>query len=503
MKILLTGATGYVGGQLLPRLQEIGHEVTCVVRDASRLSRSLEPAHIVEADVLHPGSLPPVMQGIEVAYYLIHSMGGGAAGFEERDRRAAHNFGAAAKQAGVQRIIYLGGLSSQTSPVSLHLKSRQETGEVLRELGPAVTEFRAGIIVGNGSISFEIIRSLTERLPVMICPRWVMTRTQPIAIGDVLDYLVAALGVPESAGEIVEIGGASIETYRSMMLTYARIRGLKRWLLRVPVLTPRLSSYWLNLVTPIPAAITRPLIEGLKTEVVCTSESAARLFPEIIPMRYGAAVEEAISGTGPDESVSEMIGRPAPHVAPQLAPQLARHVALRRHGYICDVRQLVVNAPAAQIFSVLEGLGGKSGWPYANLLWQTRGWLDRWLGGIGMSRGRTGGATLQVGDGVDFWRVEEVAPGERISFRAEMKLPGRAWLQFALLAESRDRTRLSCYAWFEPRGLAGEMYWGLLYPIHVLIFRGMVRAIARKAEDNFRLHTTAFQGNQEKAELPL
>ena len=254
-----------------------------------------------------------------MAYYLIHSMGGGAAGFEERDRRAAHNFAAAAKQAGVQRIIYLGGLTSQTSPVSLHLKSRQETGEVLREFGPAVTEFRAGIIVGNGSISFEIIRCLTERLPVMICPRWVMTRTQPIAIGDVLDYLVAALDVPESAGEIVEIGGASIETYRSMMLTYARIRGLKRWLLRVPVLTPRLSSYWLNLVTPFPAAITRPLIEGLKTEVVCTSDTAARLFPGIIPMRYGAAVEEAISAAAPTNRSGEMIARDASHVALQAA----------------------------------------------------------------------------------------------------------------------------------------------------------------------------------------
>lgn len=483
MKILITGATGYVGGQLLPKLVESGHEVTCMVRDASRLRPSLAGARVVKADALHPGSLPAALQGIEVAYYLIHSMGGGPAGFEERDRRAARNFAAAAKQAGVQRIIYLGGLTSQTSPVSLHLQSRQETGAVLREFGPAVTEFRAGIVVGNGSISFEIIRCLTERLPVMICPRWVMTRTQPVAIGDVLDYLVAALGVPESAGEIVEIGGASIETYRSMMLTYARVRGLKRWLLRVPVLTPRLSSYWLNLVTPIPAAITRPLIEGLRTEVVCSSDRAAKLFPGIIPMRYAAAVAEAVSTAGPDKSVAETIGRDV------------RHVALRRQGYICDVRQTLVNAPAAQVFGVLQGLGGKSGWPYANLLWQMRGWIDRWLGGVGMRRGRSGGATLQAGDCVDFWRVEEVVPGERISFRAEMKLPGRAWLQFILLAESRDRTLLSCYAWFEPRGLAGELYWALLYPIHLLIFRGMIRAIARQSEDRFRLKAAALQGS--------
>src|SRR5450755_4205886 len=235
MRILVTGTTGYVGGQLLPRLVKKGHEVTCMVRDASRLGPRLEGTSVVEADALDPASLVPALQGIEVAYYLIHSMGDGHAGFADRDRRAAQNFAAAAKQAGVQRIVYLGGLTSQKSPVSLHLKSRQETGEALREFGQALTEFRAGIIVGNGSISFEIIRCLSERLPIMICPRWVMTRTQPIAINDVLGYLVAALDTPKSIGETIEIGGASIETYRTMMLTYARIRGLKRWLLRVPV----------------------------------------------------------------------------------------------------------------------------------------------------------------------------------------------------------------------------------------------------------------------------
>lgn len=483
MRILITGATGYVGGQLLPRLVEAGHEVACMVRDVSRLDSSLKGARIVEADALRPETLLPALQGIEVAYYLIHSMGGGQAGFEERDRQAAQNFASAATQAGVQRIIYLGGLSSQSSPVSLHLQSRQETGAVLRKFGPPVTEFRAGIIVGNGSMSFEIIRCLTERLPVMICPRWVMTRTQPIAIGDVLDYLAAALDAPGSIGQMVEIGGASIETYRSMMLTYAQIRGLKRWLLRVPVLTPRLSSYWLNLVTPFPAAITRPLIEGLKTEVVCTSDHAARLFPQIVPMGYRAAVELALSRTGPDKSVHTMIGRSD------------THVALRRQGYICDVRQTRIHAPAARVFAVLQCLGGKPGWLYGNVLWQMRGWLDHCLGGVGMSRGRTGGAQLQAGDGVDFWRVEAVVPGEEILLRAEMKLPGRAWLQFILLAESRERTLLRCCAWFEPRGLAGELYWGLLYPIHVLIFRGMVRAIARKSESGFQSSTEAYQGS--------
>ncbi len=481
MKILVTGATGYVGGQLLPRLLARGHDLTCMVRDPSRAGQGLKGVAVVKGDALLPGSLPEAMRGIEVAYYLIHSMVAGQAGFEDRDRRAAQNFATAAKQAGVKRIIYLGGLTSRTSEVSQHLKSREETGEVLREFGPPLTEFRAGIIVGNGSMSFEIIRCLTERLPVMICPRWVMTRTQPIAIDDVLDYLVAALNVPESRGEIVEIGGASIETYRSMMLTYARIRGLKRWLLRVPVLTPRLSSYWLNLVTPFPAAITRPLIEGLKTEVVCTSSWASTLFPGIIPMRYEAAVEAALSAAGPDESASEAISRDE------------LHVALRNRGTICDVRQILVHAPPARVFDVLQGLGGKAGWLYANLLWQIRGWLDHRLGGVGMSRGRGEGANLRVGDSVDFWRVEKVVPGEKISLHAEMKLPGRAWLQFVLVPESRERTLLRCFAWFEPRGLAGELYWWALYPIHILIFRGMARAIARKSEDSFRLHGEAFQ----------
>jgi uncharacterized protein YbjT (DUF2867 family) len=469
MRILVSGATGYVGSRLIPRLVDSGHEVSCMVRDASRVDpRVAESTRIVVADVLQTESVAAAMQGIGVAYYLIHSMSASGGDFQERDRLAAHNFAVAARQAGVNRIIYLGGLASETSQISAHLKSRQETGEALRRFGPLVTEFRAGIIVGNGSVSFELIRYLTERLPVMICPRWVITRTQPIAIDDVLGYLVAALQSPESIGQVIEIGGATIETYRSMMLTYARARRLRRWLLRVPVLTPRLSSYWLRLVTPIPTSIARPLIEGLRTEVVCRSTRAAELFPAIRPMGYAAAIERTLTRTLPDDSLRETLPcRPA-------------HVFTRRDGVLCDVRQAVADASPKDVFSVITHLGGSNGYLYANSLWRIRGWLDRCLGGVGMKRS-LGSAYLNKNDHIDLWYVQDLEADRRLLLRAEMKLPGRAWLEFLASPQPSGRTLVRCCAWFEPRGLLGELYWWVLYPVHILIFRGLVQAVCRKA----------------------
>src|SRR5581483_3309244 len=324
----------------------------------------------VDVDALHAEIFPAALKGIEVAYYLIHSMSGRVEGFELRDRQAAHNFALAASQSGVRRVIYLGGLAATGGTVSAHLKSRHETGAVLRQFGPPLVELRAGIIVGNGSTSFEIIRCLTERLPVMICPRWVVTKTQPIAVNDVLEYLEAALDLGEAVNEPIEVGGSTIETYRSMMLAYARHRGLRRLLLRVPVLTPRLSSYWLDFVTAVPPAVSRPLIEGLRSESVCTTTLAARLFPCIRPVSYSTAVQNALARSAPSMPLPTMGG--------------ATHRTFRDEGIICDVRETIVDAPPERVFGVIENVVGKNGWFYANLLWSARGWIDRTIGGVGL-----------------------------------------------------------------------------------------------------------------------
>ena len=468
MKVLVTGASGYIGAQLAGKLSAAGHDISCMVRDATRAPRLQPQIKFVEADALRAEKLPAALDGNDVAYYLIHSMSGRVEGFEERDRQAAYNFAGAAKQAGVQRVIYLGGLASIRTAVSSHLKSRHETGAVLREFGPPLIELRAGIIVGNGSTSFEIIRCLTERLPVMICPRWVVTRTQPIAVGDVLEYLEAALHLREAVEAPVEIGGETVETYRSMMLTYARRRRLRRALIRVPVLTPRLSSYWLDLVTPVPPAVSRPLIEGLRSESICTNRVAARLFPSIRPISYDAAVEKALERAAPSMPLPSMGG--------------ASHRTIRAEGIICDVRETKIDASPDRLFQLIESVGGRNGWFYANFLWRVRGWTDRLIGGVGMKRSRPAASSIQRGDAIDFWRVERAEAPKTVLLRAEMKLPGKAWLQFGLTPQPDGLTVLRCCAWFQPRGLAGEIYWRGLYPIHAMVFSGMLRTIRMHAE---------------------
>ena len=364
------------------------------------------------------------MQGVDAAFYLVHSMAGGP-DFEERDETAARNFAAAARAAGVRRIIYLGGLGDPASGLSDHLRSRQATGAALRETGVPVTEFRAAVIVGSGSLSFEIIRCLTERVPVMICPKWVYTRVQPIAIRNVLDYLAAALDTAESAGCVVEIGGADVTDVRRHADRLRARAGSAPLAVPVPVLTPRLSSFWVHLVTPVPAAIARPLIDGLRNDVVVRDDTARRLFPQIEPLDYATAVRLALENLdrGRVETAwsDAMMSSQGDAVPVQLTA---------REGMILERRQRVVPASAEAVYRGFTRLGGATGWLCLDWAWQWRGALDRLLGGVGMRRGRRDPQDVRVGDAVDFWRVEAVEPDRLLRLRAEMKVPGRAWLEF-------------------------------------------------------------------------
>ncbi|MDA0745699.1 MAG: SDR family oxidoreductase [bacterium] len=476
--ILVTGATGYVGGRLVPRLLAAGYRVRCLVRDAGRLrGRSWsEAVEVVEGDVLRPETLPAAMVGVDSAYYMIHGMKD-TADFHDRDLTAARNFGAAAQDAGVLRLLYLGGLGESGADLSRHLRSRQQTGQALCEAGVLVTEFRAAIVVGSGSVSFEMIRYLTERLPVMVCPRWVYTRVQPIGIRNVLDYLVAALEKPESAGRVLEIGGEDVLTYGQMMTEYAQVRGLRRFLLSVPVLTPSLSSYWVHWVTPIPSGIARPLIEGLRNEVVVRDDSALRVFPEIQPMGYRDAVARALERLelGEIETAwSDALTTSQGDVSPV--------VMTTQDGMMVERRQVDVEALPEVVYGVFAGMGGRRGWLYADWAWKVRGVLDRMAGGVGLRRGRRDPDEVRVGDALDFWRVEAVEPGRLLRLRAEMKVPGRAWLQFEVRPDSSGNAVLVQTAYFAPKGLWGFLYWYGIYPLHAIIFSGMIRAVARRAE---------------------
>jgi uncharacterized protein YbjT (DUF2867 family) len=476
-QVLVTGATGYVGGRLVPLLVERGYRVRVLARDRDRLEGRpwLDRVELVLGDVLDPATLPAALDGVYAAYYLIHSMGSHG-NFGQRDLRAARNFAQAAAETGVARIIYLGGLGKPGSELSEHLRSRQETGAALREAGVPVTEFRASILVGSGSVSFEMIRSLTERLPVMICPRWVYTRTQPIAIDDALTYLVAALETSESQGQIIEIGGRDVLTYRDMMLTYARLRGLRRFIIPVPLLTPRLSSYWVHLVTPIPSTIAQPLIKGLSVEVIVTDDRARRLFPQITPMDYETAVARALASLEAGEvetSWSDAL------VSSQ--GDTRAFIFTTQDGMLIEQRQCEVDVPASVVYAEFAALGGRKGWLAFNWLWRLRGVADRLAGGVGFRRGRRHLTSLRVGDAIDFWRVEAVEPDRLVRLRAEMKVPGRAWLQFQAETLGATRTRLIQTAFFAPKGLLGLLYWYLLWPVHGFIFSQLIRKLAAEA----------------------
>ena len=482
--ILVTGATGYVGGRLINRLLNENRDVRVLVRNPERLNGRTwkDRVQIATGDVLDQTSLQDALVGIETAYYLVHSMLG-QEDFSSADRTGAQNFGMVAHEQGVKRIIYLGGLGDRNTKLSAHLQSRQETGAMLAEYGVPVTEFRAAIIVGSGSLSFEMIRHLTERLPVMVTPRWVNNRIQPIGIKNVLDYLVAALDNQSSHGKIIEIGGKDVLTYKSMMLDYAKARSLKRFIINVPVLTPRLSSYWIHFVTPVSSTIARPLIDGLKTEVVVKDSSAHTIFPNIHPMDYKSALDRTLerldAGIVPTSWTDALSSS---------QPDIQDYVTLgSSEGMIIEKRAILIDAEPTSVFSEITSLGGNKGWLYGNWLWQIRGFIDRLIGGIGLRRGRRHETTLRVGDSLDFWRVEDLQTNLSLRLKAEMKVPGKAWLQFHINALSSGQSLLSQTAFFAPRGLPGLLYWYLLYPIHKIIFRGLIGKL--KANSELRLNT--------------
>ena len=471
--ILVTGATGYVGGHLVPRLLEAGYDVRVFVRNPQKLkgitwSRRVQ---IAVGDVHSRETLLSALSDVYAAYYLIHSMTGGA-GFAEQDIIAARNFGEVAKNTGVKRVVYLGGLGDPGTHLSEHLRSRQETGEILRRSGVCLTEFRAAIIIGPGSISFEMIRYLTERIPIMICPRWVKTKVQPIAIDDVIYYLVESLKTPNSEDQIIEIGGADVITYGEMMKGYANVRGLHRLLINVPVLTPRLSSYWVHWVTPISASYARPLIEGLRNEVIVRNNKASAIFPEIEPSSYKNAVHQALSLLDPDYFEVEFDTSKDTKVVCFTKIQ---------KGMIIEVRQKIVHSVAESVYKSFTELGGSNGWP-CNLLWRLRAAIDRIIGGVGMRKGRPETGNIELRDTIDFFRVVKIEPNKMIRLQAEMKLPGDGWLQFEAELVEDSLISIVQTVFFAPRGLLGTVYWYLLHPIHRIIFAKMINKLASKAE---------------------
>jgi len=472
--VLVTGATGYIGGRLVPVLEAAGVPLRCLARQPAALASRVSPkTEIVAGDLLDPASLDRALTGIEVAYYLVHSMGAHG-DYRETDRTAARHFGEAARRAGVRRIVYLGGLATGDEVFSKHLRSRIETGQALRESGVPVVEFRASVVIGSGSLSFELIRALVERLPVMICPRWVSTLAQPIGIDDVLAYLAAALRLPESESRTFEIGGADQASYGDVMREYARQRGLKRAMISVPLLTPRLSSLWLGLVTPVYARVGRELIDGLKNRSVVTHPDALAVFP-IRPSGLRDAIGRAIRYEDRAFALTRWSDARSSGGATPLSADA------RFRGKLVDRRQIHVPVDAERAFEPIARIGGERGWYFGTWLWRIRGVIDILMGGVGMRRGRRDPDAPVVGDTVDFWRVEAYEPNRRVRLAAEMKVPGRAWLEFEVVPDDAGALVYQT-AVFEPAGLFGLVYWYGLLPVHAAIFGGMLREIARRSE---------------------
>jgi uncharacterized protein YbjT (DUF2867 family) len=477
--ILVTGGTGYVGARLIPRLLEAGYKVRAIARSVDKLFSRPWASHpnleIFPADLLDLETLTQTARGCGVAYYLVHSMNSHGAKFASTDRKAAENMVKVAAQESLERIIYLGGLGSSGKELSAHLKSRHEVADILRSGSVPVTVLRAAMIIGSGSASFEILRYLVDRLPIMVTPKWVDTPCQPIAIRNVLGYLIASLEVKETIAKTYDIGCNQVLNYRQLMEIYAEEAGLpKRKIIPVPVFTPRLSSYWIHLVTPMSASIARPLAEGLKNPVICHDDEIKKLIPqELLDPRQ--AIKLAL-----ERLEMQQIESHWSDAGYSFPPEWVYYGDPKWSGGTIyeDKRRIILEATPGEVWKPLVRIGGKTGWYYGNWLWSLRGIMDRLVGGVGLRRGRRHPSELRPGDALDFWRVVMLAKEQRLLLSAEMKLPGQAVLDFKITDLGDNKTELRQTARYLPRGLMGILYWYLVTPLHYFVFNGMLHGIA-------------------------
>ena len=465
--ILVTGATGYIASRLIPKLLERGYRVRCLVRQSLRLkTRTWFPfVEVVHGDVMDPSTLVPAMEGVHTAYYLVHNMSSGR-GYTSLELDGASNFASATERTGVKQIIYLSGLADPNGKIASHMRSRIETGETLRKGSVPVTEFRAGVIVGPGSISFEMIRFMTELMPVVFGPLWLQNLSQPIATQNVIEYLLAALENGFEQNRIFEIGGPDRMSYVDLMLTYGRLRGLWRKSITLPGIPLWFMALGVEWMTPVPASIARPLVDGMRSDSLVQDESARSAFPGIRLLGYEEAVNIALTHLQPDRLEPAWMDCDEPVKS------------MKHEGFFIDHRCEQVSASPEEVFEIVSRMGGKNGWPYANWLWTLRGWLDRLIGGPGL-RGRA--VDLRVNDVLDYYRVECLEEGHLLRLYSELKAPGEGWMEWRV-EEEGGMTRLSQTGFFAPRDFWGFAYWYLLGPFHRLVFRGLIKAIAKQSE---------------------
>lgn len=480
MKILLTGSTGYIGRRLLPVLVQKGHHVVCLVRDQRRFDHEdftadfMKNVTLIEADLTEPKTLDNLPLDIEAAYYLVHSLTNTSSSFHSMELETARNFIDYLEKTEAQQLIYLGGIANDAS-LSAHLESRREVGDVLKSSSVPVTILRAAIIIGSGSASFEIVRDLVEKLPVMVAPKWISTKCQPIGIRNVIEYLNGVLGNEECLGQVFDIGGPDVLTYKAMMLEFAKMRGLKRYIITVPVLTPRLSSLWLYFVTSTSFGLARNLVDSMRNEVICEDSRIQEIIPlelypykETLEMAFSRISQKNIVSSWKDAILNDAFDK-----------NFLDFVEVPEHGCMKDRKAIPFDRPKEEVIKNIWTIGGERGWYYGNFLWKIRGFLDQLVGGVGLRRGRRSPTDLKAGDALDFWRVllADEKTG-RLLLYAEMKLPGEAWLEFKIKEEDQQQVMYQT-ATFRPRGIWGRMYWYLLVPAHLVIFSRMARNIVK------------------------